>query len=274
MKQKPTLKRLLWVLLKIGSIGFGGGPGMLALLKHEMVEKRGWVTEDDLSVGVGLGQMLPGPFVPNYVEYLGYRLFRIKGAILGVVVFLLPSVILVTIISFLYCRFRTIPGIDHILRGIGPVVTAILFWAGLDMGKRMVGDYKADIILVIAFISQILKFDVLFTVLLCGLLGILIYRKEKVSVVAVSLPILIELFAIFLKIGSITFGGGYAAIPFIKSEIIDLRHWLTMREFVDGVAIAQITPGPVAILATFVGFKTQGIMGAGVATLGMFLPSF
>lgn len=138
----------------------------------------------------------------------------------------------------------------------------------------MIRDYKAVVILVIAFISLTFRFDALFTALLCGLLGILLYQKNLPIMKAVYLPLLIELFGVFVKIGSVTFGGGYAAIPFIKNEVVDLRHWLTMKEFIDGVAIAQVTPGPVAILATFVGFKTQAVLGAIVATLGMFLPSF
>jgi len=268
------LRDLLLVLLKVGTLGFGGGPAMLALLRRELVAKRGWITDDDLSVAVGIGQMLPGPFVPNYVEFISYRLFKIKGAILGVLTFLFPSFVLVFLISFFYCRFGTIPGIQDILRGIGPAVTAILFWSSFDMGRKMVRDYKAVIILIIAFTSLTLKFDAFFTALLCGLLGILIYGKDMPTIKAIYLPLLIQLFGVFVKIGSITFGGGYAAIPLIKSEVVDLRNWLTMKEFVDGVAIAQITPGPVAIIATFVGFKAQGFIGSIVATLGMFLPSF
>ncbi len=272
--KKVNLKELLWVLFKIGTFGFGGGIGMLALLRQELVNKRGWITDEDLTVGVGIGQMLPGPFVPNYVEFICYKLHRLKGAILGLVAFLLPSFTLVVIITFLYTRYRTIPGIDYILRGIGPVITAILLWSCFDMGKRLIRDYKAVIILVIAFFSLTFRIDALFTALLCGLLGILIYRQRIVSLQVIYLPLLIELFGIFIKVGSVAFGGGYAAIPFLKSEIVDVRHWLTMKEFVDGVAIAQITPGPVAIFSTFVGFKTQGILGALVATMGMFLPSF
>mgnify|MGYP001119334820 CR=1 FL=1 len=274
MEKNISLKQLLLVLLKIGTFGFGGGPGMLALLRRELVTKHRWITDDDMSVAVGVGQMLPGPFLPSYVEFICYKLYRIKGAILGVITFLFPSVLLVIVISYLYCRFRTIPGINYILQGIGPVITAILLWACVDMGRRMIRDYKAVIIFVIAFFALTFKVDILFTVLLCGLLGILFYRGRILSLNAIYLPLLIELFGVFVKIGPISFGGGYAAIPLIKSEVVDLRHWLTMKEFVDGVAIAQITPGPVAILSTFVGFKVQGVLGAIISTLGMFLPTF
>lgn len=247
---------------------------MLALLRREVVQKRQWISDDELSVAVCMGQMLPGPFVPNYVEYIAYRLHRLKGAILGVAVFLAPSVLVVLAISFFYCRYRSVPGIDQVMRGIGPVVTAILLGTCFDMGRRMIKDIKALIIFVIAFVCLTLKFDILFTVLLAGFLGIVFYRLTLPTLKAISLPLLIELFAIFAKIGLVSFGGGYAAIPLIKSELVDLRHWLDMRSFVDGVAIAQLTPGPVAIISTFVGFKTQGVVGALVATLGMFLPSF
>ncbi len=274
MNHAARLRDLLLVFLKVGTLGFGGGPAMLALLRREVVEKRGWISDDELSVAVGMGQMLPGPFIPNYVEYIAYRLHRLKGAILGVAVFLAPSVLLVMVISFLYCRYRSLSGIDYILRGIGPMVTAILLATCLDMGKRMIRDAKTLIIFVVAFAALTLKFDILFTVLLAGFLGIVFYRLTIPTLKAISLTLLIELFAVFAKIGVVSFGGGYAAIPLIKSEIVDLRHWLDLKSFIDGVGIAQITPGPVAIISTFVGFKTQGVLGALVATLGMFLPSF
>jgi chromate transporter len=176
-----------------------------------------------------------------------------------------------------------------------------LLWASLEIGKANVRNWRALLITAIAFIALVVKIDVLLTVIVCGILGIIFYGKKK-NIPIISLLLMLwsttilalptktevlppknfiaaiarafELFGVFFKIGAIIFGGGFAAIPFIKNEVVDLRHWLTAKEFIDGVALGQITPGPVAITATFVGYKVLGIFGAIIATLGIFLPSF
>lgn len=104
MEKKATIKGLLLVLLKIGTLGFGGGPGMVALLRQELVGKRDWISDEEFAAGVGMGQMVPGPFVPHYVQYIGYRLFGIRGAALAVITFLLPSLLLVLLISSTVCQ--------------------------------------------------------------------------------------------------------------------------------------------------------------------------
>ena len=297
---KVRIKDLVLVFLKIGTLGFGGGVAMLALIRQNIVQRLKWITDDELSIAVAMGQMTPGPFVPNYVEYIGFHLRGLKGMIFSVLAFLFPPFLAMIILSFLYFRFQSIPVLQHVFAGVQPVIAGILLWASLEIGKVNVRNWRALFITAIAFIALMVKIDVLLTVIACGILGIIFYGKKKNTPIILLLMLwgtkilalptknevlppknfiaaiarAFELFGVFFKIGAIIFGGGFAAIPFIKNEVVDLRHWLTAKEFIDGVALGQITPGPVAITATFVGYKVLGIFGAIIATLGIFLPSF
>lgn len=284
---KTKIKDLVITFLKIGTFGFGGGVAMLALIRQNVVQRKKWLSDEELTTAVALGQMLPGPFVPNYVEYIGYRLQGLKGMVFSVLAFLLPSYLITTILSLLYFSYHQLPIITNIFSGIKPVIAGILLWATFDISKTNLKSLFSIIIALIALILLLKKVDILFTILLCGGLGILIFTKRlSCAVILFSVLFLgsvvcgvantkaLELFIVFFKIGLIIFGGGFAAVPFIKYEVVDLRHWLNAQEFIDGVAISQITPGPVAILATFVGYKVLGIIGSLIATIGIFLPSF
>jgi chromate transporter len=262
-------------------IGFGGGIGMLAILRHECVHRRKYITDDDLCTGVAIGQMLPGPFIPNYCEYIGYHLFGVRGSIVAAVALLTPSFLLMCVLTYLYLMYQTLPGVTSIFRGVGAVITAILLWASYDMGRVLIKDIKGIIIFVCACALFLLKFDPILTVLACGGFRVILDRVPARHTMFMAVPLLLfdwktaaELAWVFLKIGAIIFGGGYGAIPFIKNEVCTVHPWLTAREFIDGVALGQMTPGPVAITATFVGFKVMGLPGALIATICIFLPSF
>ncbi len=275
-----SLKTIAKTFFKIGLLGFGGGPGMLALLRSECVRKKKLICDDELTTAVAIGQMLPGPFVPNYCEYIGYCLSGLKGAIVAGISLLLPSFIIMLILSYLYFAFHTLPAINQIFKGVGAVMTAIILWSGIDMGRLIINKVNRVIIFIFAFILFLIRFDPVLVVLFAGGLNIIL-EHIKSPKIFLSVPIFLfdikkafELFGIFLKIGAVIFGGGYAAIPFIQNEVCIYRDWLTTREFFDGFALGQITPGPVAITATFVGFKVMGIFGALISTIGIFLPSF
>jgi chromate transporter len=276
-----NLKALSKSIFKIGLFGFGGGLGVLALLRAECVKKKHFITDDELATAVAMGQMLPGPFVPNYCEYIGYHLFGIRGALAAGAALVLPSFILMIILSWFYLTYSTLPGITLVFKGIGAVITSIILWASYEMGRVLIKNVKGMVIFFFALALFLLKFDPILTVIISGILGIAFehIRLNRRAMLAVPLLLFdfgkaLELFSIFAKIGTVIFGGGYAAIPFIQNEVCTVRNWLTAKEFVDAVALGQMTPGPVAITATFVGFKVMGIPGALIATLGIFLPSF
>lgn len=275
------LKQLTKSIFKVGLFGFGGGLGMLALLRAECVEKKRFISDDELGTAVAMGQMLPGPFVPNYCEYIGYHLFGLRGAIAAGAALILPSFVVMLVLSWFYLTYNTLPGVTQIFMGIGAVITAIILWAAYEMGRVLIKDIKGIIVFFFALALFFLKFDPILTVILSGALNIVMEKTKTFKPVLLAIPLLsfdfktaLELFGIFLKIGAVIFGGGYGAIPFIQNEVCNLRNWLTAKEFIDGVALGQLTPGPIAITATFVGFKVMGIPGALIATLGIFLPSF
>jgi chromate transporter len=315
-----SLREIARVFAKVGTIGFGGGVGMLALIRQEVVERRRWIGDAQLSVAVAMGQMLPGPFVSNYAEYIGYELRGMRGMVVAVVALLAPCFALMCGLSFLYFRFGSVPLVTKLFSGVQPVVVGILGWATWTIGKANVRNWRAGVIGVIAAVALFLKGDVLLVVLACGVLGIVLSgawrkrpksevrsqkaegrsgggavgqseignRKSKMLSVVPWMPVLLfaavaagptawqkagELAYVFLKVGTVIFGGGFAAIPFLQHEVVEVHHWLSMREFIDGVALGQVTPGPVAITAAFIGYKVLGLWGALIAALGTFLPS-
>lgn len=284
------LRELALSFLKLGAIGFGGGVGMLAILRDLVVERRRWLSDRQMSAGIAIGQMLPGPFITNCSGYVGYELRGPAGMAVALVALLIPCLLLTITLSWLYFRFGTIPVVERIFAGVQPVVVAILAWAAWSIGRKNVRSRRNALIAAGAAAAMLLRADAMLVVLVCGALGILLSRPRRLGggplfafspwlgvMAAASLPAVLgragELAFVFLKVGTVVFGGGFAAIPFLQHEVVDLRGWLTMKEFIDGVAIGQITPGPVAITASFIGYKVLGIPGALIAALGTFLPS-
>jgi len=291
---RVSLRDIAWVFAKLGTIGFGGGVGMLALIRQEVVERRRWIKDAQLGVAVAMGQMLPGPFVSNYAEYIGYELRGIRGMITAAVALLAPSLVLMAVLSALYFRYGSVPLVTKLFAGVQPVVVGILAWATWNIGRANVRSWKAAAIGAVAAVALFFKGDVLLVVLGCGVLGIVMsgaWRQVKGTGAAalvtvglwlgssagLALPAVVqragELALVFLKVGTVIFGGGFAAIPFLQHEVVDIHHWLSMREFIDGVALGQVTPGPVAIMAAFIGYKVLGVPGALIAALGSFVPS-
>ncbi len=293
-----SLTRMAALFLKIGAIGFGGGMAVIALMEHEFVEKRKAIPAGEFIHGVGLGQVL-GPFAVNAAFFVGYRRHGLLGAVAATAAFLVPSVTMVILLSFLYFRYHTIPALQGVLLGLGPVVIALILAAAWSMGKKVISGWPAVALALAGALAGTFKLNALWILLAAGTLGLLLgsrrlmrkaagkgpVRETKMKTVA---PVIIAFPAMgvsapsvpfatlglaFLKVGLAFFGGGFVLIPILHQRLVEQLHWLNPQEFLDGVAISNLTPGPIAVLATFAGFHLQGISGALLATAALFTPA-
>lgn len=291
---RPSLGRLVLLFLKLGAIGFGGGMAVVALMEHELVQRQKFMGTEEFLHGVALGQIL-GPFAVNASLFVGNRFFGFLGGLACAAAFLSPSVVLVVFLSWLYFTFHAIPALQTALRGLGPVVIALILSAAWSMGRKAVRSWAGGVLVAVALILAMLKVNTLVALLLGGAVGlwlgkgfltgmprtkatpsrpqaILALGVPTVAMTAVA-PSLLRLAWTFFKVGFLFFGGGFVLVPILHQKLVIALGWLTPQEFLDGVAISNLTPGPIAVLATFAGYRVQGVPGALVATLALFLPA-
>jgi chromate transporter len=303
----PSLLFLFKTFLKIGSVAFGGYLAIVAMIERELSERQKVVQHQTVLDAVALASTLPGPVAVNVVAYLGYSLRGLSGALVSIVGVILPSFFLLIGFTLLYQRFGEVPAVESIFKGFLPAVVAIVIGVAWRLGKQSIKKPLQWIV----FVSVALVFSLLggfLTALLCivasGALGVLAFRKEmKASVKGDEAPgqaahsivpvlllassltlatlalkflappnMLRELWLSFSGMSLLMFGGGYVFIPMMKEVVVHQHHWLQTKEFADAIALGQITPGPVMISATFIGFYVASFWGALIATIGIFLP--
>jgi chromate transporter len=282
--------RLLVVFLKIGSIGFGGGMAVIALMEQEFVRKRRLIPLDEFVHSVGLGQVL-GSFAVNVAIFIGYRLFGVAGALLSAGAFLVPSITLVIILSDLYFRYHAVPALQGAVAGLAPVVIALILNAGWSIGRKVLRSWPAMVIAAGALAAGVAQWSAVWVLVTAGVAGFLLPRgltaprqppqpgKVAGSGAVNLMPFaffaagpLSKLIATFFKIGLVFFGGGFVLVPVLHNRLVTQLGWLKPQEFLDGVAISNLTPGPIAVLATFAGFHMAGTTGALAATVALFAP--
>jgi chromate transporter len=283
-----SLGRLLLAFLKIGSIGFGGGMAVIALMEQEIARKRRLISVDEFAHGVGLAQIL-GAFAVNTAIFVGYRLFGFIGSLLCALAFLTPSLLLVIALSHLYFEYHTIPALQGLVAGLGPVVIALIVSAGWNIAHHTVRTKIAVVVASAATALGLARLNTIWILLAAGAVGLFLNRDSRTAmgtsaphstttlfaVPPVSMPTvgpLIGLTGTFLKIGCVFFGGGFVLVPLLHHHLVTELHYLTEREFLDGVAISNLTPGPIAVLATFAGYHVASIAGALVVTAALFAP--
>lgn len=310
--KRPTLAELLKTALYIGTVGYGG-PAILALMKKVIAHEKEWLSEEEFMNALSLAQILPGAMGVTLFGYIGQKLRPPWGGLLVPFVFVLPAVFAITGLAWAYFTYGSLSFVHSIFKGLGAMVVALVINATLIMGKSLLpgakrSSYKGFVIAALAFFGMsFLQWDIVYIILLAGFLGLLLYIREESGPVSISakeqegittrqiyswrmyLPFLVAisflgavflfidgtwtLFTSFFKIGSLAFGGGFAAIPLIQHVVVDGMRWINLTTFRDGIALGQITPGPVLITATFIGYKVAGITGALIATVGIFTPS-
>lgn len=278
----PPLRSLLLLALGLGVFGFGGGYAVLTQLRRVVVTRRRWLSEGEYLDTVAISQSLPGASGANFFTLLGLRFAGLKGAALSTALFLLPSAALMALFGAYYSALRGVPQVETLFAGMNPAVVAVVAGVAWDLGKPM--RRPAQFAGAIAALAAVeLGIGVLEVVLVALFVGLVPHLRQALQSLPRSRPLLSlspsvlllpKLALIFLRVGAATFGGGLAMIPVLDHEIVGGLHWLSPHEFSDAVTLGQITPGPVAITATFVGYRIAGLAGALISTVATFFPAF
>jgi chromate transporter len=292
--QNARLLNLVLYFLKLGTIGFGGPIALAAYMERDLVEERGWITKTDYKQGLALAQLAPGPLAAQLAIYLGYVHSGILGATLVGLAFVLPSFIMVLVISAAYVQIGGLWWMQALFYGIGAAVIGIIARSAYKLTKRTVGKKKLlwGIYAATAFVTAFTRKELISIFVLAGMMTLLIYapppwmRKKSFASLpwigwlapqgqaAVAPSLLWKLLFFFAKAGTVVFGSGLAIVPFLYGNVVHDFHWLTPAQFLDAVAVAMITPGPVVITVGFIGYLVAGVAGACLAAVGVFLPVY
>jgi chromate transporter len=285
------LPDLVSYFLRLGAVGFGGPIATVGYMQRDLVERLGWVGERDFLDGIALGQAMPGPLAAQVVMWVGFLRARAIGALITAVAFILPSFTLVLAIAVIYARYDGLAIVRALFYGIAPGVVAIIALAAVKLARTT---NKRDgamwaIAAVVFAVTVIARSEIALLFLAAGLLMVALeappalLRRSNAFLLpggavaaagGVSLSTHWALFFFFLKAGALIFGSGLAIVPFLHAGVVEDHAWLSETEFLDAVAMGLITPGPVVITATFIGYLVGGVLGALVATVAIFLPIY
>jgi chromate transporter len=283
------LAQFVGYFLWLGTVGFGGPIALAGHMQQDLVDQRGWISEQDYVEGLALAQLAPGPLAAQLAIYLGYVRAGLVGATAVGVAFVLPSFLMVLGLSAAYVRLGGLAWMQGMFYGIGAAVIGIIARSAFKLTKLTLGKDKLLwlIFAVLAISTAWTSREIIWLFLLGGVVTVLIRAfpsplrtPNALPLVAVlglvesSSSTLRELFFYFAQAGMFVFGSGLAVVPFLYGGVVQGHHWLTERQFVDAVAVAMITPGPVVITVAFIGYLVAGTAGAIAAALGIFLPVY
>ena len=291
-----SLWQLVAYALRLGTIGFGGPVALAGYMYRDLVESRRWISEADYKEGLALAQLMPGPLAAQLAMYLGYVHYRVLGATLVGLAFCVPSFIMVVILGWAYQRYDGLTWMQAVFYGVGAAVIGIIAMSAYKLTVKTVGKDKLlwAIYLLLATVTVVTESEIAWLFIAAGVVTWLWrapprswLRKGPLAAVAVE-PIAIaaatasamdwslltQIGIFFLKAGAFVFGSGLAIVPFLYGGVVTDHHWLNERQFVDAVAVAMITPGPVVITVGFIGYLIAGLPGACVAALATFLPCY
>ena len=283
-----SLYQFVRYFLWLGTVGFGGPIALAGHMQQDLVEERGWVSRQDYIEGLALAQLAPGPLAAQLAMYLGYVKAGVFGATVVGIAFVLPSFVMVLALSAAYVRFGGLKWMQEIFYGVGAAVIGIITRSTFKLTKLTLGSDKLlwGIFAVLAISTAWTSREIIWLFLLSGVVAVVVKafpvapKPSPMSLLFISSAmfasggLLWELFFYFAKAGLFVFGSGLAVVPFLYGGVVQGHHWLTEHQFVDAVAVAMITPGPVVITVAFIGYLVAGIKGAIVAALGMFVPVY
>jgi chromate transporter len=299
---RPSTLRLFLSFLRLGAVSFGG-PAMVAYIKRLAVARKAWLPEQEFQQGVALCQAVPGATAMQCAAFVGLRVRGLRGAVCTYLGFGLPAFLLMLSLSIAYEETREIDWVTSMLAGLRALVVALIAYAAWTFARSSVRGLREGAIAVATGVAFYLGVTPFLIVAAAGALGALLLRRHDQPPQTDSLPpvpvwralrpaafvlafgallvavlLLVDrelarLGLVMMKVDVFAFGGGFASIPLMLREVVDVRHWIPASVFMDGIALGQVTPGPIVITATFVGYQVAGLAGAVVGTLGIFLPS-
>jgi len=298
MESANTLSRvpirdLVLYYLRLGALGFGGPVALCGQMEKELVQERKWLTKEEMREGIAVCQSMPGPLAIQVGIYISYLRGGFWGAWAGGWAFILPNFVIVATLGALYTYFGGLSPVTAIFYGVAPAVIALILYSCYGLTKLGMEDWVQWVIAAVCFVVTVaVEAEVALLFIAAGIAGILYYgtllRGKRVPSLALlaAVPvtaaatngaagsILSKLLLFFLKAGSLTFGSGLVIVPFLEKGLVQQTGWLDERQFLIAVAMGMLSPGPVVITATFVGYLVAGFWGSAVATVGIFLPSF
>src|SRR5438552_3689379 len=288
---RVPLAQFIGYFLRLGTIGFGGPIALAGHMQQDLVDERGWISEEDYLDGLALAQLAPGPLAAQLAIYLGYIRAGVFGATAVGVAFVLPSFIMVLGLSAAYVRFGGLPWMQGMFYGIGAGVIGIIARSAFKLTKLTLGKDKLlwAVFVLLAVSTAWTSQEIIWLFLLGGVVNLLataipsrLQARSTLSLLFVPGTLatfgasgtLLQIFMYFAKAGMFVFGSGLAVVPFLYGGVVQGHHWLNEHQFVDAVAVAMITPGPVVITVAFIGYLVACLSGATAAALGICLPVY
>ena len=290
-----TLWQMVLYMLRLGSLGFGGPVALVGYMYRDLVEGRKWISEDDYKEGLALAQLAPGPLAAQLGIYLGYVHYRLLGATLAGLAFVIPSFLMVVALGWTYVRYGGLSWMQAVFYGVGAAVIGIIAMSAKKLTSKSVGKDKLlwAIYLLLAAVTVITESEIAWLFIAAGVLVWFLRAPPKwlnrsgLNAIgltqapmaggffgALDVSLLTQIGIFFAKAGAFVFGSGLAIVPFLYGGVVTEHHWLTDKQFVDAVAVAMITPGPVVITVGFIGYLIAGLPGACVAALATFVPCY
>jgi chromate transporter len=296
----PSLFHLFTSFLRLGATAFGG-PAMVAYIRKMVVEQKHWLDDQSVRDGVALCQTIPGATAMQMSAYVGLRAKGVAGAAASFIGFGLPAFLFMMILSALYARTHSLPAVVSIFNGLQAIIVAVVANATLSFGRTSIKNWRNIINAIIAAILFGLKVNPILVIIVTAFLGVVLYSKQPhpdvvnptdkthtpkslfLLLLATGIGFgvlyfldrrLFDLATLMFRIDMFAFGGGFASVPLMFYEVVQVRSWLDGPTLLNGIVLGQVTPGPIVITSTFIGYLLKGPLGGLIATISIFLPSF
>mgnify|MGYP000719081651 FL=1 len=289
MTETQKLKQVAAVFFKLGLFAFGGPAAHIAMMEHEVVTKRAWMTREHYLEIIGATNLIPGPNSTEMTMHCGYQRAGKKGLFIAGISFVFPAVFITAILGYLYVLYGALPQVQPFIKGIQPAVIVIIASAVIKLGKKAVKNWELALLGSLFLAASLLGLDQVLVLFAGGLLGMCYFLiKSKMQTTSLAIAPLFMVFIVseigaklsamgiflkFLKVGSILYGSGYVLFAYLDTELVTTA-LLSQNQLLEAIGIGQFTPGPVLSTATFIGYQLGGFWGAIAATAGIFMPSF